>query len=678
MAIITPQARTPFQQTRQPRRSFEEPDIGRAVGQIADIAVQYGVDQKEHERSMQMQTARVTATERLGALRDQYERDPNLDGLSGRFEQDAAAIGQDIVEQLPPGRLREQFELDYRRMAGPQGRAIARREYALQRDAALATLNGSLRTYEQQAAAAPDPKSRNAILQTAAADIGAAKAAGWITAQQEESLIAGTFGQAIATSALQSLQSDPQEFLDRLEAGEFDGLDPKQTVTLKGQAERAVLAQQARDVRAEQAAAKQRDAELKVQVDDAVDIIEGGLRYDDLAGLMDQVQGTPHEATLRATVAAAQTEDNFAIIDPVDQLAVIRQVEDTLTGDPEDVARLNRLRAMRQKTIDSLEADPLKHVSDRGILDVGAVTLDNRASIRKRIATAETVVEEVKVESPQLRYFTNGERDAIRAEIERGDPDAQLGIATQLVSAFGDRAPAVLEEVGASDPIFHLAGQLVDQTSDITAARTMLVGRQLARDKTGAKIKADVRRALVAEYTAVFPQADRQRLTALFEAADAHFASAGLSVDPDLDDAALKSAYRQSVQAVSGAVQHRGAAFGGIQPVRDRPTLLPPNLSADVVEETLERATDDAWLGASLTGGAPTIGGKALPELGSRQARRARLSQMQLMSVGGGAYLVGLPRSDGSMRWLMDDQAADGLYRVDLVALQRAVMEGLE
>ncbi len=673
MAVIVPQSNTPFQPTQKPRQRFDQPSVADAVAGLADIAVQYGVNQVEHARAMNMQTARVTAAERLGALRDQYEQDPNLEGLATRFEADTQALQQEILETLPEGRQRETFALEYRQMAHPQTRAIGRREYALQRDSALAGLNRSLRIYNREAVAAPDQESRDALLQSAAADIGAAKAAGWISAEDEEALIAGTYGEVIDASALQSLQTDPQEFLDRMEAGEFDDLEPKRAIALKGQADRAVAAAAVLQAKAAEMAAKTDAANLKSEVTDAVKIIESGRAFDRLPELLDRAEGTEHAATLRATVAAVQTEGNFLIIDPADQAQVIAQIEAAPTGDPEDIARLNRLKAIHTKTIESLENDPLSHVSQRGIFNVGPVDLNDRVSIRARIDLAETVTQDIHTQNPQLRYFTNGERDAIRAEIERADPDAQLAIATQLVSGFGDRAGPALQEVGAQDPVFHLAGQLVSQTNDLSAARTMLIGRQLLRDKNGAKPKSAARSGLRAQYTAAFPPADRARLAALFDAADAHYASAGLSVDPDASDDVARAAYAQSLQAVSGGVMHRGTVFGGVQTVRGRPTLLPSTMSPDVVETVLERATPEMWANATASGGPPLIGGRELPSNGDRSARRARIDQLQLMSVGGGRYLVGLPRSDGSMRWLTDPQAADGFYHVDLEALQRNV-----
>ncbi|MDW3181776.1 hypothetical protein [Roseobacter sp.] len=676
MAVIVPQANTPFQQTRQPRQQFDEPDVAGAIGGIADIAVQYGVDQVQHERATAMQNARVTAVERLGALRDQYEQDPNLDGLSQRFTKDVEAVRDELLETLPAGRLREDFELDFRQMASPQARAIGRRQYALQRDSALAGLNASLRTYTQEAAAAPDQDARDAILQSAASDIGAAEAAGWLSATDAEALTAGTYGDVISTSALKSMQDDPQEFLDRAEEGEFADMDPARLVQLSGQAKRAVAAENARQLKASALAAKEADKMLRADVEEAVEVIEGGLRYDQIGDLLDRAKGTEYEHTLRATLAAAATEGNFAIIDPVDQRAVIAQLEQTVTRDPEDVARLNRLRAMHDKTVQSLADDQLSHVSNRGMVQLAPVSLDDPDSIRARIATAEAVAQDIKTDTPQLRYFTNGERDAIRAEIERGDPDAQLALATSLVTGFGDRAAAVLEEVGAQDPTFHLAGQLVAQTSDIAAARTMLTGRQLLKGKTGAKAPTGARQSLRAEFTAAFPPADRQRLVGLFEAADAHFASAGLAVDPDADEETQRAAYLQSIQAVSGAVTRRGVSYGGIQEVHGQQTLLPPVMTAETVEMILDQATPEAWRAASLGGGSPMLGGRPLPDPDTRRGSRAGMKDLKLMSMGGGRYLVGVTRSDGSHRWLTDGQSADGLYYVDLETLQRSIAGG--
>ena len=676
MAVIVPQSNTPFQQTRQPRQAFDEPSVSGAIADVADIALRYGVEQNEHARATAMQNARVTAVERLGALRDRYEQDPNLDGLSQRFEADVQSVRDELLEALPAGRLREQFGLDFRQMASPQVRAIGRRQYALQRDSALAQLNASLRTYTGQAATAPDPESRDGILQTAAADIGAAEAAGWISATDAEALRAGTYGEAITASALQALQEDPQEFLDRAEGGEFADMDPARLVQLSGQAKRAVAAENVRVVKAAKLAADERAKQLSIDVEEAVDVIEGGLRYDQIGDLLDRAAGTEHEQTLKATLAAAQTEGNFAILDPVDQRGVIAELERTATRDPEDVARLNRLRAMHEKTVASVEADLLSHVSSLGMVDLAPVSLDDPSSIRTRIAAAEAVFADFKTDAPQLRYFTNGERDAIQAEIERGSPDTQLALATSIVSGFGNRAGAVLQEVGAQDPVFHLAGQLVSQTGDIAAARAMLTGRQLIRDKNGAKAPTDARMSLRAEFTAAFPPADRQRLAALFDAADAHYASAGLSVDPEAEPQVLRDAYARSLQAVSGGIVRNGSSFGGIQEVHGQQTLLPSAMTAEAAEMVLDQATPEAWLAASVSGGAPMVGGRALPTRGTRKATRKGMNDLKLMSMGGGRYLVGYGRDNGGVHWFTDRQSADGFYYVDLEALQAAMREG--
>jgi hypothetical protein len=672
MALIIPQSNTPFQQVRKPRQSFDEPSIGEAVAGLADVAVSYGIDQNEHARAMVMQEARVTAAERLGALRDKYEQDPNLDGLSERFGADVEALKGELKGSLPKGRQQDQFDLTFRQMANPQVRAIGNRQYALQRDASLAQLNASLRVYQREAASAPDTQSRDAVLATAAEDIGAAKAAGWISATDAESILAGTLDGAVSNAAIEALQNDPQEFLDRRDDGEFSAMDPARLTALTGRAKSALAAEQVRLQKAAQVQAKEVAARLKADIENAVDVIEGGLRFDDLPGLMERAAGTEHEATLRATLAAAETEGNFAIIDPLDQQAVIAQLENTLTGDPEDIARLNRLRSINEKTRNSLENDQLSHVSKLGIVAVQPVAIDDPESMAARIATAEAVASDIKTDAPQLRYFTNPERDALQAEIQAGGPDEQLAIVTSIVENAGNRAGAILQEVGAQDPLFHLSGQLVLQSGDIAAARTMLSGRQLTRDKQGAKAPASARTALRAEFASAFPPADQARVAGLLEAADAHFAASGLAVDPDAGEDVLRGAYLKSIQAVSGQVVRRGVAYGGIQEVNGQQTLLPSTLSAEIVEKAIADATPETWAAASVTGGAPMLGGRPLPDPASRAWRRAGLDSARVLSMGGGRYVVGIERSDGTMRWLTDSRSANGLFYVDLEQLRGA------
>lgn len=654
---------------RQPRVDPNTPNMGDALQVAAQPLIELAARQKQAERASMMSQARVQATEELGRLTVEFENDTNVTGLAQRFDSASDEVLQSIAKTLPEGRMREDFITDFRQMRAPRTTAMMRREVALTRDAGRAQLNAGLRTYQTQAAQAPDADSQAAVFAQAAQDIGAAQAADWISAQEAEALLNDVITGTADTAAITALQDDPAGFLERADEGEFSALDPKQLATYVGRAKTAVAQETARLERQAALVEKEQAALLRADVDDAVEIIESGRAYDGIDTLLDRASGTPEERRLKATIAASLTEGNFATLTPADQLAVINTVKATATNDPDDVDRLDRLRAMHAKTVESLEADPLTHVASRRLADIAAIDLQDPATIRRRVAQAEAVAVDYN-EGRVLRYFTNAERDAFQAELSRADADGQMALATGIVNGFGDRAPVALAEIGENDPIFAMAGRLVMTTNELAPARTMLQGRQMIADKTGAKIDKTARQAVSSMIVSAFPSADRQRATTLLSAADAHFASAGLGVDPDATDAELRNAYLKSVQAVSGQVRRNGVIYGGLQEVNGRMTLLPPSLTADAAEDLLAGATAADLAQAAPTGNAPLWGREPLPDPSTNWMGRAQRDPLHLLDVGGGFYLVGIERSDGELRYLTDPGSMDGYFYLDLEALR--------
>lgn len=655
---------------RQPRVDPNTPNVGDALQVAAQPLVQLAAQQKQAERATLMSQARVQATEELGRLTVEFENDTNVIGLAQRFDSASDEVLQSIAATLPEGRMRDDFTSDFRQQRAPRTTALMRREVALTRDAGRAQLNSGLRTYQTQAAQAPDADSQAAVFAQAAQDIGAAQAADWISAQEAEALLNDVITGTADTAAITTLQDDPAAFLERAEEGEFNALDPKQLAAYVGRAKTAVASETARLERQAVLVEKEQAALLRSDVDDAVDIIESGRAYDGVDTLLDRASGTPQERRLKATIAASLTEGNFATLTPADQLAVIDTVKGSATNDPDDVDRLDRLRVMHAKTVESLEADPLTHVANRRLSDIAAINLEDPASIRRRVAQAEAVAVDYN-EGRVLRYFTNGERDVFRADLARADADGQMALATGIVNGFGDRAPAALAEIGEDDPIFAMAGRLVMTTNELASARMLLQGRQMIAEKTGAKPDKAARQNVSSMIVDAFPSADRQRATTLLSAADAHFASAGLGVDPDATEAELRNAYMKSVQAVSGQVRRNGVTYGGLQEVNGRITLLPPSLTAPQAEDLLAGATAADLASAAPTGNAPLWGDTPLPDPSSNWLGRSQRDDLHLLDVGGGFYLVGIERSDGELRFLTDPGSIDGYFYFDLEALRQ-------
>ena len=680
MPLIIPEAQTPFDPVKQPRVSYDQPNIGDAARQIGKIGVAIEVRRREQERATMMREARVTAVERLGALRTQYEQDPNVTGLSERFNADVEALKTELASSLPEGRMRKDFELDFRQVVAPQVQAVSKREFALRRDAGRADLSAALRSYAQQAGSAPDDESRDATLKVAASDVGAAVAAGWISEQEAEQLLSGVMQESVSAAAIRALQDDPAGFLEDVKAGKYT-LPPEQLARLEGQAKSAVTREEARVQRAlkadEAAVAKQR----QLDVDDAIKILESGGTYDGLPELFDRIAGTEDEKRLAATLAAVGTEQNFTILSPAQQASALASIDATPTSDPDDIARRKRLHKIAAETKKSIQTDILTHVDQRGILSVDPINLSDPSSIKRRIAVADAAFVDFGTSAQDYRLFTNGERDTLQASIENGDPDAQLSVAVSIIEGFGDYAPRALSEIGASDPVFGFAAHLLEQTGNLASARMMLVGRKMLADKSGARPGKSVRSAVRAKFADIYPAGMRQRLETLMKGADAYYAASAIDIDPDASDADKRAAYEDALQAVLGRTMRGNTQMGGIQTVNGKPTLLPPNLTAEFVEDALLNAGAEELRAASITGGDALWGGDAIsnpahttgeelvavPDTVRRQA--SPLANATLLSIGGGQYLIGIERANGEIRYLQDEKSADGFFRLNLEAL---------
>lgn len=658
MALIIPEAQTPFSLVEQPRANPNMATGAEGLGALADVGVEVRARKVKAEQDRTLRTARLTAMENLDTLRFQYENDTNLDGMTDRWDADATALTKSVADQLP-AHLREDFQLSMREMVAPQTSQIRRREYALFQDREMATLNGDLRRYETSASKAPDEKSRNAILTEAAADIGRAVDAGLMSAVEGERMMADLPANVAKATAIGTLEEDPEGYLQRAEAGEFDALDPveqeRNRVTAKG----LVAAEETRRARENDLVAKAVDKEMADKTDAAIKVIEGGLPYAGLPSLLEEVKGTPYYDQLQSAVDAGNTAGNFALLTPAEQKAEMAAIKARDTKNPADVGRVNRLATIAENTQKSLDADPLAHVRDRRIMPVAPVDISNPASVASRIAEAETIYREYTPGASSIRYFDATEASRLAAILAGPDTDQALGVVSSIANTFGDRAPAALAQLGEKDSVPQLAGALLLQTGDPAAARAILRGRSLKAEGKGAEVSSEVRRAAAAELAPAFPTAGDPRLSILLDAADAHYAASGISVaDPKSPEA--KAAYKASLQAASAGTTRNGVTYGGVQPVNGKDALLPADLTAAAVEQAVVNFGPNLWQHASATGSLPK---------GFENFKARDRENWTVLSLKDGTYAVGYRTANGAISYLTDDGQKDGVFRFDLHAL---------
>lgn len=666
MALIIPEAQTPFQIAAQPRLNPNAPNIGDGVAMLGDVGVEIISQKKKAETDRMVREARLTAIEGLDELRFKYETDTNLEGLTDRWETEARAVAEGVGANLP-AYLRKDFSLSMREMVGPQTSAIRRREYALFQDREGAALNADLRRFEKAAANAPTDDARSAVYAEAGAVIGAAVDSGILSAVQADAMMADLPANTEQIAALGMIENDPQGYLEMADEGAFANLPPATAAEYKRAATRNMVAEDVRATRQAELDAKVAERQLADETDTAISIIESGLKYDALPELLDRTKGTASGDRLRGALDVTETAGNFALLPPTDQDAQIAALEAAATGNPSDVAKINRLRTLRENTAKSLADDALAHVRDRRIIDIEPVDIADPASVRKRIAQAESVYSTYTPDAQAIRYFDKAEAEQYTAILNGPDVDRSMAVLTAITNNYGDRAGAAFAQLGATDPTLQLAGALVTETGQIAASRTLLQGRAMKAKGEGAAVSAEVRREIAAELAPLYPPADRGRLQTLIAAAEAHYAASGIGIaDPKSAEAA--EAMRASVQAVAAGTTQGGVQYGGIQEVNGKPAVLPPNLTAGKIEEALTYFDATAWTRASATGNPPLWGKKPVHEF-----QPENREDLTVLSLGQGLYALGYQRADGSILYMKDPAQQDGLFRFDLQSLVTGV-----
>lgn len=653
MAVIIPSAGlAPAlpQGTRADPRAFGA--LGEAMSGLGAAAFDAVDAIDRQDRAAELREARVAAAERLGALRVEYDQTADWTDLSARFERDAAAAAEEIGAALSP-RSRGDFDLVWREMQAAHGVALRDREYGLRRDHERGRLASAIDGLVAQTAAAPDDSTAAGLADQTADTIAEARAAGWISAQEEARMLADAASQTASGRALGLLRDNPARLLVELEDGRFASLGPEQVERLRTSADEALNREAERELTQAEQAERERLAALRTETDAALRLLDAGLTPENLEDLRTRAAGTPYAAPVETALRARREAGALAMMPPQRQAAAIEAWRGAhrQPGDEEVYAAMLRAHAA---TIESVTKDLLGHVQQRDIVNVPPIDLADPAAVRARVTTAEAVAAGWGGGAP-ARYFTDAEVAGYAARLRDASPEDQLALAVAIVDGFGDRADAALGELGVAAPNFGHAGALIAVTGDDRAARAILAGQRLRDAKEGATPKKAVRDAVVAEIAAPATPGDDRMRARLLAAADAHFALTGQSVDP-ADEAAVAEAYEASIQAAAGGVIVDGQLFGGIQDVNGRAVILPPQLDERSAERLLAAAGPDALAAASL-------GGPPLMADGSPYAESA--TGLALIYDGGGGYLLGRETATG-MALIADAKAPDGFYRVDL------------
>lgn len=660
MALIIPEAQSEASIVQQPRISPQAADFG-GVGAFGNVFVELGAKKVAAENDRIVRQARLSTIQALDEARLKYETTGELENLTGSWEAEAAAITAKAAEAVPV-HMRKDFAVAMEEMVAPQTSAIRRREFALFQDRETAALNADMRGFERAAAAAPTPEAREKIFGEMAASIGRAVDNGILSAVEADKWLSDVPANTAKIEAAMLLEEDPAAYQERAE--EFAALlPPEMHADFLITSKRLVEAEAVKVARQAELDAKKADNLLGKEVDDAIEVIEAGLPFKGQADLMDKVRGTDHADRLQGAIDAAAVGGNFALLPPSEQEKVIADMEKTPTGNPADVGRLNRLKEMNKRTVEALATDPLAYIRERGINPVEPVDISDKASVQNRRAVAEEGYRIYTPGAATIKYFDQAEADRLGAILSGPDPDAALGVIANIMNTFDEAAPAALAQLGEKDPLGLMAGALVLDTGDPTAARTMLTGRKFRAEGKAATVAAELRRAVAADLAPLFPATPdgQARLKTLLDGADLYYAAAGIGIaDPKSQEARI--AYLTGANALLGEQNWgNGQKSGGVQEVNGTKAILPARMSAAEVEQAVNYFTADAWKRAG--GSVPRWGSNGnSPEFTSFSAGdRAKVA---VLSLGQGIYTLTY-----NGRPLYDPAQRDGIYRFDLELL---------
>ena len=171
----------------------------------------------------------------------------------------------------------------------------------------------------------------------------------------------------------------------------------------------------------------------------------------------------------------------------------------------------------------------------------------------------------------------------------------RVQLATNIVKAFGNDAPAVFDAIAKKDPIFAQIGAL--SSEDSTSYKNtinMIISGQDKMKTLGVKIDKFSRKSVIADKVASAFDIASNNVQNILSAADAYYIGAGHDIDRFQEDEYIKA-----VNAVMGGyTDNRGNKFGGFVEMNDDIVSIHDNLNADKVPKYVQNADKNDFLKA--------------------------------------------------------------------------------
>jgi len=280
---------------------------------------------------------------------------------------------------------------------------------------------------------------------------------------------------------------------------------------------------------------------------------------------------------------------------------------ETLTSFPGNVntqieqERLNLAEQMRDKMISGLKNDPLTYGIKAGILGQNGLPLELNpiditsgfeaavSSLKERISVAKTIAGKYIIKP---KFFTQNEKSNIEEFLRSTDGETKMGVLSALVQAGGPDAPDMLSEISKNSPFDAGVGALV--LIDRSATARMAYRGQASLDS--GQVPSGWSKQIADEAFNKFNGKSLDELTQtvgiILPIAKAIYTNIAME-----EEFFNEEKWEEAISLSLGGIPKAG--LGGIQNVRGRQTLLPPNITSEQVEDALNGADDLAFAYAS-------------------------------------------------------------------------------
>lgn len=315
---------------------------------------------------------------------------------------------------------------------------------------------------------------------------------------------------------------------------------------------------------------------------------------------------------------------------------------------------IQTMKRIADKTEQLQKSDPIQLAQQVG--SVSVPSLD--AGYAQRGQAAMAVANYYGIPATDMKPFTQDEAASISKQISEGGSDQVLDVMSQIQAMGGDMARAAFKQIGQTEPLFAYAASLAGDRGEQQIASDVVRGAKRIKENPDVEQSLgispkDLNQSFndtVGNALSGLAPRDRQ---AVQDAAKAHYVETYVSrAGGNGFDA---NAYAKSVQAVMGGRDGRPA----VDTVNGEPTVVPPGMTGEEVEQALDKMTVDDWTRLSVSGEPPRYAN------GSVIDPRDLADEGKLRAIGNNRYQVLL--SDNTFA-VTGNKAANG--RMELYILE--------